>query len=113
MAVGAVEVDVGLFLRVGARGQVQVLKGDSRRCATAYWTISDSELMPIFCMMRVLCVLTVFTLRCRLLAISVIDLPATSREKTSNSRSDSCLCSKLSFGIMMLSTSCSATSALM
>ncbi|MNU09317.1 hypothetical protein D3C72_2558180 [compost metagenome] len=69
--------------------------------------------MPIFCMMRVLWVLTVFTLKCKPLAISVIDLPATNSENTSNSRSDSCLCNRLSFGIMMFSASCSATSVLM
>ena len=34
--------------------------GESRRCATAYCTISESELIPIFCMMLVLWVLTVF-----------------------------------------------------
>ena len=56
------------------------MNGDNKRWATAYWTISDRDVIPIFCMMRVLCVLTVLTDKCRLLAISVIDLPPTSSE---------------------------------
>ena len=70
-------MSVGLFLlrrdagkmATGGGANVQVLNGNSKRWATAYCTISDRELMPIFCMMRVLCVLTVLTLKCRLLAI--------------------------------------------